>query len=256
MNTAHPEVALLLHGEDEWLAELVSRSECVGQRACSSNLSDGASSATAGRRSIHDPEVALLLRGEENWLAELVSRSEPSLVQVSSASDDNQDVEKKSVPASSISSQKLGEKLNRVYKWGACPRCGGARSLQPHVLSENSKTPGKLVLYCSGWWKAGSQNGRACWYQQDFPQDKKMKFLAFSKISTQICECPYIAMDVSVGPRTVTPDQWPEKKTDEALRFQHSSSVKSCRCYLRTYVFSLGLDWRQSLLWLKTLCWV
>ena len=110
MNTAHPEVAVLLHGEDEWLAELVSRSECVGQRACSSNLSDGASSATTGRRSIHDPEVALLLRGEENWLAELVSRSEPSLVQVSSASDDNQDVEKKSVPASSIS-QKLGEKL-------------------------------------------------------------------------------------------------------------------------------------------------
>lgn len=181
MNTAHPEVAVLLHGEDEWLAELVSRSECVGQRACSSNLSDGASSATTGRRSIHDPEVALLLRGEENWLAELVSRSEPSLVQVSSASDDNQDVEKKSVPASSISSQKLGEKLNRVYKWGACPRCGGARSLQPHVLSENSKTPGKLVLYCSGWWKAGSQNGRACWYQQDFPQDRKNEISRFLK---------------------------------------------------------------------------
>jgi hypothetical protein len=40
-----------------------------------------------------------------------------------------------------------------------------------------------------------------------FPRTEKMKFLAFSKISTQICECPYIAMDVSVGPRTVTPDQ-------------------------------------------------
>ena len=85
------------------------------------------------------------------------------------------------VATASNSSKTLGEKFNRVYKWGACPKCAGARSLQPHLLSANSKTPGKLVLYCSGWWKNGSQNGRACWFQKEFPENRKHELSRFLK---------------------------------------------------------------------------
>jgi len=60
MNASHPEVAHMLHGEEQWLEELVSRSEPF-------------------RRSLstHDPDVARHLRGEEEWLEDLLSRSEP-----------------------------------------------------------------------------------------------------------------------------------------------------------------------------------
>ena len=123
-----------------------------------------------------------MLREEDEWMAELMSRSEivahPTVSASSSVGTPSATAD---AAADLVEPQNLSSKLNRVYKWGTCPKCAGKRSLQPHVFSANAKSPGRLVLYCSGWWKAGDQNGRACWFQKDFPMERKNELSRFLK---------------------------------------------------------------------------
>ena len=92
MSTDDPQIAAILRGDEEWLQELLSRSEVVSQKSLSTDpeiasmlrgekewlqkLLSRSEVASQKSLSTNDPEIASMLRGEEEWLQELLSRSE------------------------------------------------------------------------------------------------------------------------------------------------------------------------------------
>ena len=168
LSTDDPEIAAMLRGEEEWLQELLSRSEVVSHKSLSTD----------------DPEIASMLCGEEEWLQELLSRSE--VVTQKFLSIDDPEIaamlhEEEFSVTSTVCRTNLREKLDRQFKWGTYDKCQG-RSLQPHVLSAASRNPGKLVLYCSNWKRESPFNGRLCGRQFPFPMNR------FSELSKLLKE--------------------------------------------------------------------
>jgi hypothetical protein len=158
MNASHPEVAHMLHGEEQWLEELVSRSEPF-------------------RRSLstHDPDVARHLRGEEEWLEDLLSRSEPLIASPKSrdvaAASSSQDVAQEGASSSTGSAEAmpvshrlsgLTSKPTQSFKFGACPQHGTA--LRPHIWGPGSVKAGQAALVCSRFWKRDERDRPGCWF--------------------------------------------------------------------------------------------
>ena len=126
MNASHPEVAHMLHGEEQWLEELLSRSEPLIASPKSRDVAAASSS--------------------QDMAQEVASSSTGSA---------------QAMPVSHRLSG-LTSKPTQSFKFGACPQHGTA--LRPHIWGPGSVKAGQAALVCSRFWKRDERDRPGCWF--------------------------------------------------------------------------------------------